>query len=273
MSVEWPTLKKYETNKQTNIGSRLAKEWHDETASPREAHRVTSKDVRATAWNYSATYSMTGGKCRTTSVCVPCACGQSGPEAGRKQVFSGKLRWLGQRRMDRGPGFYVSDAIHTVTGVSTSSTLTLWILCEHSKPQPAWFALPRLLLYSTQHLHSFTGRNSCGHSPFLYENIIMDHGWPVPGATSLLWSCSLRDGVSVKTDSMAWLRKSGGDRMMIIRHIGQVLWRWFFSSSLHLRLLSGLSPYSEPPFQVSSRLHWRLCGELRDDSLLSSPRQ
>ena len=53
------------------------------------------------------------------------------------------------------------------TGFSTtSSTLTLWILSEHSKPQPAWCALP-LLLYSTQHLHPFTGRNSCGHSPFL----------------------------------------------------------------------------------------------------------
>ena len=33
------------------------------------------------------------------------------------------------------------------------------------------------------------------------------------------------------------------------------------------------SPYSEPPFQVSSRLRSTLCGDQCDASLQSSPRQ
>ena len=75
--------------------------------------------------------------------------------------FFGKLRWLEHRHMDR-PGRF--------TGFSTtSSTLTLWILSEHSKPQPAWCSL---LLNPTpasvhwpQQLRTF---------PFLNEDIIMD---------------------------------------------------------------------------------------------------
>ena len=114
-------------------------------------------------------------RARTTSVSVSCACRQSGPEAKRKQVFSGS---------DGG----LSTGVWTgrFTGFSTtSSALTLWILSEHAKPQPACCALP-LLLYSTQHLHPFTGLNDQQllTFPFLNEDIIMD-GWPVPGAASL----------------------------------------------------------------------------------------
>ena len=66
-----------------------------------------------------------------------------------------------------------------------------------------------------------------------------------------------------------------GDRMRIICHIGQVQWRWFFSSSLLLPLLGEFSPYSEPPFKVRSAAGWhsRLCGDQRDASLQSLLRQ
>ena len=64
------------------------------------------------------------------------------------------------------------------------------------------------------------------------------------------------EGISFKADSMAVLPckkvASGGDRMRIICHIGQVQRRWFFLSSLLLRLLSEFSSYSEPPFQVTA---------------------
>ena len=188
---------------------------------------------------------------------------------GENKLFRDrKWRWLGQRHMDR-PGV-ICEWCHSQVFPQLQRWL-LWILCEHSKPQPAWCAMP-LLLYSTEHLHSFTGCKSCGHSPFWYEDIIMDHGWSVPGTTSLPCLCSLR-----KCFSQNWPHgkkvESGGDRIHLICHIGQVLWRWFFSSSLHLQLLSELSPYSEPHFQVSSRLHSRLCGEQRDASLQSLPRQ
>ena len=148
-----------------NIGLRLGKEWHAESAPPREAHRVTSKDVRATL--YCTTWRSDCGKCTSEDHLSQYACRQSGPEAGRKQVFwEVTVAWAkayGQAR--------VIMWVMPFTGFSTNSALTLLILCEHSKPQPTWCTLP-LLLYSTQHLHPFTGRNSCGHSPFigLYED-------------------------------------------------------------------------------------------------------
>ena len=66
----------------------------------------------------------------------------------------------------------------------------------------------------------------------------------------------------------------GGDRMRIICHTD---WAGAVKVVLVIQLLSAarlseFSPYSEPPFQVSSRLHSRLCGDQRDASLQSSPR-
>ena len=114
--------------------------------------RPTCYSTRKATWDC--------GKCTSEDHLSQLACPahagcESGPEAGRKQLFSGSDGGL-SRGIWTGP----------FTGFSTSSTLTLWILSEHSKPQPAWCALP-LFLYSvlTQHLHPFTGRNSCGHSP------------------------------------------------------------------------------------------------------------
>ena len=129
-------------------------------------------------------------RARTTSVSVSCACRQSGPEAKRRQVFSGS---------DGG----LSTGVWTgrFTGLSTtSSTLTLWILSEHAKPQPACCALP-LLLYSTQHLHPFTGLNSCGHSPFLMRTSSwMDGLCQELPAYGIYLACA--ESVSFKADSM-----------------------------------------------------------------------
>ena len=66
------------------------------------------------------------GPPRPKSACPACAGRESGPDAGRKQVFSGSDGGL-SRGVWTGP----------FAGFSTSSTLTLWIHSEHSKPQPA----------------------------------------------------------------------------------------------------------------------------------------
>ena len=186
---------------------------------------------------------------RTTSV-SPMHAGNLVLKQGKNKFF-GKWQWLGQRHMDRPR---VIMWVMPFTGFSTNSTLTLWILCEHSKPQPTWCTLQLpLLLYSTQHLHRFTGRNSCGHSPFLYED----------GASSWM-ACARSYQPTLLVQKVfhskltTWPRKSSQVTVETewgICHIGQVQWRLFFSSSLRLRLLSEFSPYSEPPFQVSRRLH------------------
>ena len=66
------------------MGSRLAKEWHVETAPPCEEHRATSKDVRATEYTKS---NMGLRKMHERgppqSACPAHAGCESGPEAGR----------------------------------------------------------------------------------------------------------------------------------------------------------------------------------------------
>ena len=163
--LSWTFGPKYE-----NSGSRLAKEWHVEIAPPCEAHRATSKDVRATVHSSESNMGLRKmhERGQTQSACLAAACRQSrsGLEAGRKQVFSGSDGGLG-RGIWTGL-WWVMPFTDAFTGFSTSSALTLWnhvgLLSEHSKPLPAWCALP-LLLYSTQQLHLFTSHNSCGHSP------------------------------------------------------------------------------------------------------------
>ena len=153
------------------------------------------------------------------------------------------------------------------TGFSTRSTSTLWILSKHSKPQPVWCALP-LLLYSTEHLHPFTCLNLQLRA-FPFRGL---HGWSEPGAASLLCSCgrcfiqswkNCRSGC--QESRVRW--RQNENNYNIICHIGKVQWIWFFLSSLLLRLLSEFSPRltpAVPPFQVSSRLHSRFCGDQRD---------
>ena len=150
-------------------GSRLAKEWHVVTAPPCEARRATSKDVRATVQSKSNSGTAENARARTTPVSVSCACRQSGPEAGRKQVFSGS---------DGG----LSTGVWTgrFTGFSTtSSTLTLWIYSPSIQS--------RSLLGVPFHC-SFTQPNTCIRSLAATAADIPlghHHGWPVKGAASL----------------------------------------------------------------------------------------
>ena len=206
-------------------------------------------------------------RARTTSVSVSCACRQSVPEAKRKQGFSGS---------DGG----LSTGVWTgrFTGLSTtSSTLTLRILSEHAKPQPACCALP-LLLHSTQHLHPFTGLNSGGHSPFLMRTSSwMDGLCQELPAYGIYLACA--ESVSFKADSMEDLAakevESGRNRKRMDNlPIEQVQWRWFFSSisSLLLRLLREFS-FLRAALSGPQKLHSRLCGDHRDASQQSSLRQ
>ena len=191
------------------------------------------------------------GQTQPGSACLAAACRQSGLEAGRKQVFSGSDGGLG-RGIWTGL-WWVMPFTDAFTGFSTSSALTLWnhfgLLSEHSKPLPAWCALP-LLLYSTQQLHPFTIHNSCGHSPFSMRT----SSWVACARSCHPCSCgrcfiqSWQHGISGCQESqVGWRQKE--DHLPI----GQVQWKWFFSSisSLLLRLLSDFSPYYEPPSQVS----------------------
>ena len=114
------------------------------------------------------------------------------------------------------PGYNVSDAIHRFLHNFNVDSCGYSVSIRSRSPRDVQCAMP-LLLYSTEHLHSFTGSKSCGHSPFLYEDIIMDHGWSVPGTTSLPCLCSLR-----KCFSQNWQHgkkvESGGDRIHLICH-------------------------------------------------------
>ena len=260
------------------------------TFSPKYAwkHWLASHAITGTAWRNRAAawgalslfqrcapYSMKIGlrkmhergltEARTTSVSVPYACRQSGPEAGRNKFFSGSDGGLG-KGIWTSPGLlvYVSTCHSQVS--PQVQRWPLWILCEYSKLQPAWCA-PPLLLYSTQHLVHWPQQLAEG-IPLSYEDIIMDHGWPVPGAdlARAAW-----EGVSFKTDSMAKKVELCGDRMRIIWHTD---WAGAVKVVLLIDIqpssaarLSEFSPYFEPPFQVSSRLHSRLCGDQRDASL------
>ena len=81
-----------------------------------------------------ATSDCGNSRAMTTAVSVPYACRQSGPEAGRKQAFSGSDGGLGRGIRT---GFTGVVCVMPFIGFPTGSTLTLWILSEHSKPQPA----------------------------------------------------------------------------------------------------------------------------------------
>ena len=206
------------------------------TAPPCEAHRATSKDVRATVHSSKSNMGLRKMHKRgpPQSAC-PAHAGNLVLKREENKFF-GKLRWLEHRRKDR--------AIHWFFFNKFRATLTLWILSEHSKPQPAWCALP-LLLYSTQHLHPFTGRNNCGHSPFLMRT----SSWMACARSCQPMAYLARaEGVSFKADGMEDLASKkvelGRNRKRIDNlPIGQVQCRWFFSSisNLLLRLLSEFS--------------------------------
>ena len=260
--LSWAFWTKYE-----HMGSQLANEWHVVTAPRCEAHRATSKDVRVTVHSSKSNMGLRKMHERWPPESAgPAHAGNLVLKREENNFFSGS---------DGG----LSTGVWTgrFTGFSTtSSTLTLWILSEHSQPQPAWCDLP-LLLYSTQHLHPFTGRNSCGHSPFLMR-------------TSSSWKACSRscqpmaylacvEGFSFKADSMEDLAakkiESGRNRKRMDNlPIGQVQWSGFFSSisSLLLWLLSEFSSL-RAALSGQQELHSRLCGDHLDASQQSSPKQ
>ena len=236
-------------------------EWHVETAPPCEAHRATSKDVRATVHSSKSNMGLRKmhERGQTQSACLAAACRQSGPEAGRKQLFFGKWRWLGQ---SWGCGEWCHSRMQ-FTGFSTNSALTLWshvgLLSGHSKPQPAWRALS-LLLYSSQQLHPFTSHSSCRHSPFSMRT----SSW-VACARSCqpMAYLACAEGVSFKADSMADLAakkvESGGDRKRIICPSGRCSedgsshrYQDFYCSCWVI-----FSPYYEATFSGQQELHSR----------------
>ena len=93
--LSWTFWPKYE-----NMGSWLAKEWHVVTAPPCEAHRATSKDVRAAV--HSSISNMGLRKMHEQgppqSAC-PAHAGNLVLKREEKKFF-GKWRLLGHRRMD-----------------------------------------------------------------------------------------------------------------------------------------------------------------------------
>ena len=160
-------------------------EWHVETAPPCEAHRATSKDVRATV--HSSKSNMWLRKMhergQTQSACLAAACKQSGPEAGRKQVFSGSDGGLGRA------GVMVSDAIHGCHSLRlVSPQIQRWPCGTTLGYSPG--IQSRSLLDVPCHC-SFTQPSSCIRS---LATAAVDiplsqwghhHEWPVPGAASL----------------------------------------------------------------------------------------
>ena len=256
----WP---KYE-----NLGSRFAKEWHVVTAPPCEAHRATSKDVRTTVHSSKSNMGLRKMHWQgpPQSAC-PAHAGNLVLKREENKFFLRKWRGLEHRRMDR--------AIHWFLYNWTSSTLVLWILSEHSKPQPAWCALP-LLLYSTQHLHPFTGCNQLRTFPFLNEDIVMD-GLCQEHAS--LWHTLLVQKVfySKLAAWKIWLpRKSSRvetERGWIICPLDRCSEDGFRSPAFFCGCW-GSSPYYKPPCQVwQQELHSQLCGDHHDASQQSSPRQ
>ena len=129
--LSWTFSPKYE-----NMGSRLAKEWHVETAPPCEEHRATSKDVRASTCTRKAAWD-----------CRKCTSEDHLSQRVLRMQAANLVLKREENNFFSGSDCGLSRGVWTgpFTGFSTSSTLTLWILSEHSKPQPACCALPLLL--------------------------------------------------------------------------------------------------------------------------------
>ena len=116
--------------------------------TPQQRQHRTAKNARA--------------RTTSTSVSVPYACRKSGPEAGRKQDFSEvTVAWANAYEQ-----VYANDAIHwflhrfnvdlvdTLRAFKAAAAARLMCSATASLPLPG----------SIQHLHPFTGRNSCGRS-------------------------------------------------------------------------------------------------------------
>ena len=186
----------------------------------------------------------------------------SSVKQGENKFFFVKWRWLGQRHW-YGLG-YMRNAIHwflhkfnidlvdTLRAFKAADCLTDDVPCHWSFTQPNTVTR---IWHLPQQLWAF---------PF-----VMTVSWMVCARSCqpTLRGRVVQEGVSFKADSMAdlaakkveWWRQNEDN---LPPWVGQ--WRWFFSSSLLLQLLSAFSPYSEQPFLISSRLHSRLCEYQRD---------
>ena len=123
---------------------------------------------------------------------------------------------------------------------------------------------------------SFTQPNSRRHSPFLMRTSPWMARLCHYGAASLLQVARAKGHLKLSDSIM--MADLAAKKVDWWRQNEDNLPYWevkmvFNPSSLLLRLLGELSAYSEPPFQISSRLHSRLCGDQRDASLQSSPKQ
>ena len=208
-------------------------------------------------------------RARTTSVSVSCACRQSGPEAKRKHVFREvTVAWAqayGQgdslvslQQVQRWPcGYFPS--------MQSRSLLAVPCHCSFTQPNTCIRSLASTI-------------NSCWHSPFLMRTSSwMDGLCQELPAYGIYLACA--ESVSFKADSMENLAakkvESGRNRKRMDNlPIEQVQWGWFFSSisSLLLRLLREFS-FLRAALSGQQKLHSRLCGDHRNASQQSSPRQ
>ena len=155
----WGLYWTFSPTEHENIGSRLAKGWHAEVALPREAHRATSKDVRA---NVSDTLrqkqhrTVENARLRSISLSQRALTHAGNPVLiGRKQVLLGELSDSG---LDRVIWTGLSAWCHSLVSPQVQN----W---------PCWYS-PSIQSRSPLDVPchcSFTQPNSCGHSPFLME--------------------------------------------------------------------------------------------------------
>ena len=233
-----------------NIGFRLAKEWHAETAPPREAHRVTSKDVRATL-SGCTTWRSDCGKCTSEDhLSQHYACRQSGPEAGRKQGFwEVAVAWAKAYGQARGYTCTVRDAIHMFLHKFTERwpcgySASIQIRSPPDVPCHCSFTQPNTCI------HSLAATAACRHSPSYMRTVHQCHGWPVPRATSLPCLCRryfIQNWQHGQESRVGWRQNEES----------AILGRCSEACSSHPAFVCGCWVFSllQAAFQVSSRLH------------------
>ena len=216
--------------------------------TPRQMQHRTAENARA----------------RSTSVNVPYACRQSGPEAGRKQVLRGYDGGLG-----RGILTGLCARWHTLV----SPQVQRWP-CRYSPSIQS-----RTPLDNVPYHCSFTQPNTCtcstaasGHSLLFMRT----SSWMACAHARSCQPAQLVRKVfhSIEDSMTVWLpRKSSDawDRMRIICHIGQVQWRWLFSSSFFFGRWTTFLQTPSCLFKSAAGCIQE-CWHQRDASLQSSPR-
>ena len=230
----------------------LVKGCHAEAAQPREAHRATSKDVRA---NVSDTPRQKQHRCaeharlRCTSLSHRALTHAGNPVLiGRKQVFFREVTvaWTEAYRQD-----YVNDAIHWFLHkfkIYLADTLRAFkaaarLMCPATAPSLNQTAAGNPLSLWGHH-HAWTAR-LCHYGAASWLQVAL-----AEGHLTLSDRIMMADLAAKKID---WWRQNEDNLPYWAGAVKMVL----NLSSLLLPLLGELSAYSEPPFQFSSRLHSR----------------